>query len=257
MRVCLLASGSKGNAIFVETPETGLLLDAGLSARELNLRLEQIGGGGEKLHGLLVSHEHHDHCRGVGPLARRYQLPVFMHAQTRSALPKLGRIDDHREFECSERFCYRDLEIEPIPLTHDAEMTVGYVISTSQGKIGVVTDLGLATRLVVDRLQQCRVLVLESNHDEELLRDGPYPWHLKQRIRSRHGHLSNKDCAALLEQLLWPGLEAVFLAHMSETNNTPEHVMESALGVMQRQTVCSPQLVLGYQDHISQCLQFD
>lgn len=257
MRVCLLASGSQGNSIFIETRETGLLLDAGLSAKETDRRLEQIGAGGETLHGLLVSHEHQDHCRGIGPLARRYKTPVFMHQQTRRALPKLGQLPDHREFETGQRFHYRDLEIETIPLTHDAELTVGYVISTSQGKIGVVTDLGLATRLVADRLRGCRVLILESNHDEDLLRDGPYPWHLKQRIRSRHGHLSNRDCAALLEDLLWEGLEAVFLAHLSETNNTPAHALNCADSVLSRQTSCGPKLVVGRQDLISQCLQFD
>lgn len=257
MRVCLLASGSKGNAIFIETRETGLLLDAGLSAKELNRRMEQINSGGDQLHGLLVSHEHQDHCRGLGPMARRYKTPVFMHQKTRNALPQLGALDDHREFEPGESFAYRDLDIETIPLTHDAELTVGYVISTAQGKVGVVTDLGLATRLVVDRLRGCRVLILESNHDEDLLRDGPYPWHLKQRIRSRHGHLSNRDCSALLQSLLWEGLDAVFLAHMSETNNTPAHALECARAVLDHQSVCQPQLILGRQDVISQCLQLD
>jgi len=256
LRVCLLASGSQGNAIFIETPETGLLLDAGLSAKELNRRLELIGSGGEHLHGLLVSHEHQDHCRGIGPLSRRYNIPVFMHPKTRQVLPQLGRLDDHREFDAGLSFRYRDLDIETIPLTHDAELTVGYVISTGAGNIGVVTDLGLATRLVADRLRGCRVLILESNHDEELLRDGPYPWHLKQRIKSNHGHLSNRACAALLQELLWEGLEAVFLAHMSETNNTPAHALDCAAAVLDNQSICRPQLVLGRQNSISQCLQF-
>ena len=257
MRVCLLASGSKGNAIFIETPETGLLLDAGLSAKELNRRLEMIGSGADHLHGLLVSHEHQDHSRGIGPLSRRCKIPVFMHQKTRRALPRLGQIDDHREFNPGQRFQFRDLDIETIPLTHDAELTVGYVVSTPQGKIGVVTDLGLATRLVVDRLRGCRVLVLESNHDEDLLRDGPYPWHLKQRIKSQHGHLSNRDCSALLKELVWDGLEAVFLAHMSETNNTPAHALDCATEVLENQSVCRPLLILGSQEHVSQCLQFD
>lgn len=257
MRVCLLASGSQGNSIFIETRETGLLLDVGLSAKQINRRLEMLDTSGENLHGLLVSHEHLDHCRGIGPMARRYKMPVFMHQKTRQALPKLGELPDHREFESGQSFHFRDLDIETIPLTHDAELTVGYVITTPQGKIGVVTDLGLATRLVADRLRGCRVLILESNHDEDLLRDGPYPWHLKQRIRGRHGHLSNRDCAALLEGLLWEGLEAVFLAHLSETNNTPEHALNCAGQALSRQTSCCPKLVVGRQDFISQCLQFD
>jgi len=253
VRVCLLASGSKGNSIYLESAETRLLLDAGLSGREIGLRLATIGVAAENLDALLVSHEHHDHSRGVGPLARRHKLPVFMHPLTRQALPQLGRLDDHREFEAGDTFGFRDLAIQTIPLTHDAASTVGYVIETPEGKIGVVTDLGIATRLVTDRLQGCRILVLESNHDEELLRDGPYPWHLKQRIRGNHGHLSNRASARLLQELLWEGLEAVFLAHLSETNNTPGHALGCAREVLDRQTLCRPQLFIGSQQAASGC----
>ena len=118
-------------------------------------------------------------------------------------------------------FDFRDLKMSAFPITHDAAAPVGYVIETDEGKIGIATDLGIATRLVTQRLQDCRVLILESNHDEEMLRDGPYPWPLKQRIRSQHGHLSNTAAARLLADLLGSGLEAVFLAHLSETNNLP------------------------------------
>jgi len=254
VRVCLLASGSKGNAIYIETGATRLLLDAGLSARQLEHRLAQIGVAAESLHGVLVSHDHHDHSCGVGPLARRFRLPVFMNPQTRQALPKLGHLTDHREFDPGDTFQFRDLEIETIPLTHDASPTVGYLLTTDEGKLGIVTDLGVATRLVADRLQRCRILVLESNYDEDLLRDGPYPWHLKQRIRSRHGHLSNVDSAALLDGLLWEGLEGLFLAHLSETNNTPQHAVTAARQVLDRQSRCAPELIVGSQADISSCL---
>lgn len=254
MRVCLLASGSKGNAIYIETGETRLLLDAGLSARQVGVRLAQIGVEADSLHGLLVSHEHNDHCCGVGPLSRKYRLPVFMNPQTRQALPKLGPIGDHREFDPGDTFCFRDLEIETIPLAHDATPTVGYLLNTPEGKVGVATDLGVATRLVADRLRHCRILILESNYDEELLRDGPYPWHLKQRIRSRHGHLSNNDSAALLDGLLWDGLEGLFLAHLSETNNTPQHAESAARQVLGRQSCCAPNLIVGSQAAVSSCL---
>ncbi len=255
MRVCLLASGSKGNAVYIESRESRILIDAGLSGRELTDRLEGIGVAGSDLHGLLVTHEHLDHCRGLGPLARRFRLPVYIHPETRRALPGLGRIDELREFDTGTAFQFRDLQIQAFPLTHDAAAPVGYVIETDEGKIGIATDLGIATRLVVERLQGCRVLVLESNHDEEMLRDGPYPWPLKQRIRSHHGHLSNAASARLLQELLGEGLEAVFLAHLSEVNNLPTLAESSASELLGRQSICRPQLILGIQSRASCCFQ--
>jgi phosphoribosyl 1,2-cyclic phosphodiesterase len=253
LRVCLLASGSKGNAVYVESRESSLLIDAGLSARELKSRLALLGRDGESLDGLLVTHEHSDHCRGLGPLARSCRLPVFVQTETRQALPNPGRLDDLREFDGAEAFTWRDLQIDPFPLTHDAVAPVGYTINTAEGKIGIATDLGIATRLVFERLKGCRVLILESNHDEEMLRDGPYPWHLKQRIRSNHGHLSNTASAHLLQSLLWDGLEAVFLAHLSETNNHPGLAESCAKEILSRQNLCKPQLIVGCQDHPSLC----
>lgn len=253
MRVCLLASGSKGNALYIETGESRMLIDAGLSGREISDRLSTIGVGSESLHAILVTHEHVDHCRGVGPLARRLGVPVFMTPLTRQALPGLGRIEQLHEFHAGESFRFRDLRIHPFPVTHDASETVGFIIESREGKIGVATDLGLATRLVTEQLKGCRVLVVESNHDEIMLRDGPYPWHLKQRIRSHHGHLSNAAAADLLQQLLWDGLEAVFLAHLSECNNDPALAGAVARNVLDRQNCCCPALLLGAQHAVSPC----
>jgi len=253
LRVCLLASGSKGNAIFFESAGTRLLIDAGLSAREICSRLAQLEVDGESLDGILVSHDHGDHCRGLGPMARRCGLPVYMNPKTLAALPKLGRIETLHEFDSGDDFLVGDIKIETVPLTHDAANTVGFVIRSSEGSVGIATDLGIATRLVRDRLQGCRVLVVETNHDEELLRDGPYPWHLKQRIHSNHGHLSNTAGAELLDSLRWDGLEAVFLAHLSETNNTRQHALDAVKQVLHPQNLCQPQLIVGQQDAISCC----
>lgn len=254
MRICLLASGSKGNAIYLQCGETRVLVDAGLSARELAARLAAIGIAAADLDAILVTHEHQDHCRGLGPFARRYRLPVFMHPATRQALPGLGPIDRHREFDVGEAWTFRDLKITAIPLTHDAAAPVGFCIESPDGKVGVVTDLGIATRLVADRLQGCRALVVEANHDEEMLRDGPYPWPLKQRIRSNHGHLSNTAGAELFKGLLWDGLEAVFLAHLSETNNQPQLACDSFQAVLDHQNRCRPALVVGGPAQPSLCL---
>ena len=253
MRVCLLASGSKGNAVYIETGGTRILIDAGLSGKELTSRLQGIGVAAGDLNGLLVTHEHLDHCRGLGPMARRFRLPVFIHPETLRALPAAGRIEDVREFEAGAAFSLRDLRIEAFPLTHDAAAPVGFIIDTEEGKIGIATDLGIATRLVMQRLQGCRVVILESNHDEEMLRDGPYPWPLKQRIRSQHGHLSNSASALLLQELLGEKLEAVFLAHLSEVNNHPDLAESCALRLLSGQDICRPQLILGTQHRASTC----
>jgi len=248
-----LASGSKGNSIYIESRDTRLLIDAGLSATEVGVRLASIGVTGDDLDALLVTHEHTDHCQGVGPMARRHRLPVYMHPETLRGLPRLGRIADLVEFDAGDHFTVGDVAVEPFPITHDAAAPVGYLIDTPEGRIGVATDLGIATRLVADRLQGCRVLVLESNHDEDLLRDGPYPWHLKQRIRSNHGHLSNRASAELLDGLLWDGLDAVFLAHLSETNNDPGLAESCSRAVLDCQNRCRPQLIVGTQVHVSAC----
>lgn len=253
LEVCLLASGSKGNAIYIGSGESRILIDAGLSGREIQSRLGGIGVAGEDLNGLLVTHEHTDHCRGLGPLSRRFRLPVYLHPETRQALPALGKVEDVREFESGDTLFLRDLRVETFPLSHDAAAPVGYTVETSDGKVGIATDLGIATRLVADRLKGCRVLILEFNHDEEMLRDGPYPWPLKQRIRSKHGHLSNADSARLLEDLLWDGLEAVFLAHLSEVNNDPALAEGCAREVLNRQNRCRPQLIVGSQGAASLC----
>ena len=254
MRICLLASGSKGNALYIETGETRLLLDAGLSLRGLKERLAAIEVDVAQLDAVLISHEHSDHCRGLGPIARGLKLPVCIDPVSLTELGnKMGKLPVVQEFSAGDVIEFRDLRIETIPLTHDAAATAGFVIESHEGRIGVATDLGIATRLVAQRLQRCRALVLEFNHDETLLRDGPYPWHLKQRIRSQHGHLSNDAAAELLDTLLWEGLEAVFLGHLSETNNTPQHALHAARKVVDRQSCCAPEVILGRQEIASSC----
>jgi len=255
LRVSLLASGSKGNSLFIKSGESRILVDAGLSGREIANRLAQIGEDVAKLDAILVTHEHRDHVTAIGPLARRYNLPVYLHPRTHAALPGAGRLDQLNEFEVAGRFSLRDLEITPFSITHDASEPVGFMLDTPEGRIGVATDLGIATRLVVDQLKQCRVLILESNHDEEMLRDGPYPWHLKQRIRGNHGHLSNTAAGELLDNLLWDGMEAVFLAHLSETNNDPQLAQHSAHTVICQQNRCAPQLIIGSQGRASRCFE--
>lgn len=254
MRVCLLASGSRGNCTLIEVDGRRLLIDAGLSGRETKRRLAGLGLSPEDLDAILVTHEHHDHVGGIGPLSRRYQLPVHIAPQTQAALPRLGTISALHHFSTGSVFTVAGLSVVPFATTHDAVSPVGFVIHSKEGKIGYATDLGIPTRLVVDQLQQCRALVLEANHDDQMLQDGPYPWSLKQRIRSRHGHLSNREAMQLLAQVAWPGLEALFLAHLSEENNCPQLVMESFRGTLE-DCGYGPEIILGSQHQVSICYQ--
>jgi phosphoribosyl 1,2-cyclic phosphodiesterase len=248
MRICLLASGSKGNSILVESGQTRLLIDAGLSARELRKRLDSIGVDAESLTALLITHEHGDHVRGLGPLVRQLDLPVYLQSELAGKLPDVGKPACVREFVDGEEFAINDLTIRPFAITHDCLAPVGFSLTGEHGKVGVATDLGVVTRLVTQCLRDCRALVLETNHDEELLRDGPYPWKLKQRVRSNHGHLSNTAGGSLLEDVLWSGLESVFLSHLSETNNRPELAVEAVSAVLGKQNICAPQVLLGKQN---------
>lgn len=253
VRVCLLASGSRGNAALIETGGCRLLVDAGLSAREIDRRLATLELDGGDLHAILVSHEHHDHTTGVGPLARRYRLPVYIDTETVKQLPKLGTIDDLRCFEAGDQLSFHDLNIETFATAHDAVNPVGFCIASREGRIGFATDLGLATRLVAEQLRHCRVLVLEANHDQQMLLDGSYPWHLKQRIRGRLGHLSNDDTVSLLRTIGWDGLDALFLAHLSEENNCPELLAALIDKVLSEIDGCRPQVVIGRQAAASAC----
>jgi phosphoribosyl 1,2-cyclic phosphodiesterase len=247
MKLSLLASGSKGNSLFLETDSCRLLIDAGLSGRETIARLSSIGVAADTLHGILVTHEHSDHIRGVGALARKLKIPVLGAARTlQAARHVIGKVE-LIEFDPGTAFAFRGISIDPFPTTHDACDPVGYRIESGEGCIGFATDLGVATRLNHDKLRDCRALVLEFNHDEQMLMDGPYPWHLKQRIRSRHGHLSNAQGTELLQELLHPGLEGVFLSHLSEVNNDPALALAAARGLLDRQNNCGPAVYLGYQ----------
>ena len=252
MRVCLLASGSRGNSTLIEVDGCRILIDAGLSGKETERRLATLGLAGEDIDAILVTHEHHDHVGGIGPLARRYNLPVHIDRQTHAALPKLGKIEQLCHFTAGDSFTCRGISISSFSTTHDAVNPVGFTMTSAEGKIGFATDLGIPTRLVAEQLKGCRVLVLEANHDVEMLQNGSYPWGLKQRIRSRHGHLSNIESCRLLEDVSWSGLEAVFLAHLSEENNCPATAEQ-----LFRQTLLdcgfTPAVIVGRQNRVSSC----
>jgi phosphoribosyl 1,2-cyclic phosphodiesterase len=246
LSVCILASGSKGNAVFVSGGTTSILIDAGLSGVEIERRLKSRGIDPKTLDAILVSHEHSDHIQGVGVLSRRYKLPVYISTKTQdAAASQLGSLYDLKTIKSGSPFAINDLFIYPFSISHDAVDPCGFTIHQNGTKIGIATDLGIATAMVKEHLKECALLILEANHDEEMLISGPYPWPIKQRIKGRTGHLSNAASKILLEELQHDRLEHVMLAHLSETNNTPQ---KAAHEVGQALTRCKARLSIASQN---------
>lgn len=229
MRFCVLGSGSRGNCTLVESGGTSLLIDAGFSGLEIKRRLCMVGIQPEKLSAVLVTHEHNDHVSGVGVVSRQARVPVYANPATfAAAAGKLGRLFAAREFGTGEGFELGGLQIHPFSISHDTADPVGFVISDGEFRLGYCTDTGRITRLIEYHLKQCHALILESNHDPRMLREGPYPLRLQQRVQSGQGHLANEDAGSLLKKLAGGVLRHVVLAHLSETNNLPELAMRSA-----------------------------
>lgn len=225
---CSLASGSKGNAIYLADNFTAVLFDAGLSGIQIQKRLEARGIRPERINAIIVSHEHSDHVRGVGVLSRRLKIPVYISRDTHLAAQKqIGALKQMVYFRCGESFTLNTLKIHPFSISHDAADPAAFTVESGENKIGIATDLGIATSLVKTHLKGCRMLFLEANHDMQMLIDGPYPWELKQRIKSRSGHLSNEDSRNLLQELIHDGLTHVILSHLSEENNTPRLALKA------------------------------
>ena len=223
LTVCVLASGSKGNSIFISDGSTSILVDAGLSGIEIERRLGSRGLSPESLDAIIISHEHTDHIQGAGVLSRRFDLPVYINKKTlQAASSQIGNPCEYINFECGCSFMINTLTLHPFSISHDAADPSAFTISKNGKKIGIATDLGIATAMVKEHLKECALLILEANHDTELLVNGPYPWPLKQRVKSRTGHLSNADTQALLNEIKHDKLQYVILAHLSDTNNMPE-----------------------------------
>ena len=233
MRFCVLGGGSKGNATYIEAGGTRLLIDAGFSGREIESRLDALGVDPARLDAIVLSHEHGDHIRGAGVLSRRYRLPLCANRATFQAAGKgLGDPAAVQEFTTGTTFCCGEIKLHPFAVSHDAAEPVGFLVVAGGLLLGHCTDLGMVSRLARHRLSGCHALVLECNHDPEMLSAGPYTPALKQRVRSRHGHLANHEAADFLTELLHPGLTRVVLSHLSETNNTPalaEQTVRAAL----------------------------
>ncbi len=222
VELVVLASGSRGNCTLVRAGRTAVLIDAGLSAKQIVERLAAVGQDPRGLAAILLTHEHIDHTRGVAVLARRFAVPVLANAATYEAAEvQLRDVPAAEFFVTGTRFDVGTLAVTPFAVPHDAAEPVGFLLESEGARIGYATDLGHVTRLVAARLSGCQALVFEANHDLEMLMSGPYPWATKQRVASRTGHLSNEHAAEFLPEAVSEETVHLVLAHLSETNNDP------------------------------------
>ena len=238
MRIAALGSGSQGNSLFIEAGPTRLLVDAGLSARQIGRRLDALGIEPPTIAAIVVTHEHRDHTRAIGVAARRWGWPIFMSRRTATVCADLLRGEEEvHTFERETTFRIDDVEVHPFLTSHDAADPLALTLRDLRSglKIGIATDLGRPTGPVRNALRDCHFLVLEANHDDLLLREGPYPWPIKERIGGSRGHLSNRMAAELACELHHAELGGILLAHVSEEcNDGPLAVRTVADALMAR-----------------------
>jgi phosphoribosyl 1,2-cyclic phosphodiesterase len=257
LRVCVLASGSRGNSTWIATERTRLLVDAGLSKKETYARLTAVGERPEDCDAFIVSHEHVDHVCGLKGLARDLGRPIYINGATHGTIDWGKKITAFEIFRSGHAFTIGDIEVRPFSIPHDAADPVGFAFAAQGLKVAVVTDLGYIPEHVKQHLRGCHMLVFESNHDVEMLRVGPYPWFVKQRVMSRHGHLSNNATAEFLTSDYDGCAQVLVLAHLSEVNNHPEIVRLTALEALARRAHgCTTELHLASQDTTTQVFQW-
>lgn len=256
LKICVLASGSRGNCTLIASPAARILIDAGLSGKRTAECLNALGIAVEEIDAIVIGHEHGDHVRGLPALAGRHGRTVYLNRETAQAAA--GHIPAQAEvkiFTNGQSWKIGDLEILPFSVFHDARDPVGFVIGWRGQEVTVATDLGTPTRLVRQRLRNSRVAVLEANHDPALLLNGTRPWRLKQRVNSSRGHLSNQAAADLLAAETGVNLTDVFLAHISLDCNRPEQARQTVLEALQRAGKGQVRVRLTYQDRISEVME--
>ena len=232
MRLCSIASGSSGNCIYVGSDDTHILIDAGISGKRIEEGLNSLGLSSQDLDGILITHEHSDHIASLGVLSRKYGIPMYGTKKTIEYIKRiktLGNIDEGLFCEIipEDEFAIEDLHVKPIRISHDAADPVSYRVTNNNRSVGVLTDLGCYNEHIVDSFKGVDTLLLEANHDVNMLQVGKYPYALKQRILSDKGHLSNENSGRLLCRLLHDNLKAVYLGHLSLENNLAELAYEA------------------------------
>jgi len=224
VRFTILGSGSGGNCAYLETEQARILIDAGFTGRQIRQRMAEIGRTPETLDGILITHEHSDHIQGLAVLCSKLQIPIYCNRLTKEAIEVQYPVKlEFRIFSTGASFEVGDIMVDTFSVPHDAYDPVGFVLKTNGVHIGFLTDLGHATRLVIERIRTSNVLLLEANHDLKLLQeDTKRPWSIKQRILSRHGHLSNDSAADVVEQIISSTVQCIYLGHLSKDCNRPE-----------------------------------
>jgi len=232
MEIISIASGSSGNCTYISAGDSQLLIDCGLSARETIRRTASIGLNIEEIEAILITHEHADHINGAFTLSKRYGIPLHINPSTFNAANCPLKNVPIEFFDTGGSFSFKDFRISPFPIPHDAADPVGFRLETPEGIIVYMTDIGWVFPEMTSHADGARAMVLESNHDKEMLKNGPYPWFLKKRISGEKGHLSNDDMAAFLKLISRMELEGLVLAHLSRTNNNAEIALSNARKVI-------------------------
>lgn len=262
MFFCSLASGSSGNCHLINDGENSILIDAGLSGKRIENKLKKVDIDPKTLIAILVTHEHSDHIRGVGVLSRRYNIPIYANKGTWDGMnTKIGEIRENniKCFNSTEDFNIRDFNIKSYDISHDANEPVGFSIEKDKVKISIVTDLGYIDENIIEQVRDSNLVVLESNHDEEMLKAGSYPYFLKRRILSNIGHLSNETAGNAIIDLVNKNVESILLAHLSRENNFPELAIETVKNILDDEKIIVGEdigLDLAHRDRVSNIYQF-
>ena len=257
LKLSVLSSGSSGNCTYVASETTHVLIDAGLSGKKTIELLGQVDGNADQLNAICLTHEHSDHRSGLGVLQRKLGVQLFGNAGTIEAVEMDKKLNglDWNVFSSGASFSIGDLVIEPFSVPHDSYDPVGFIICCGDIKVGVITDMGIATAAIRERLKGCRALVVESNHDEGMLRDADRPWMLKQRIAGRQGHLSNTQAGELVVDVAGTELKSVFLAHLSGDCNTQELAMNNMRSALASNDLGYIDVYMTFPDKASKMLE--
>lgn len=255
---CPLASGSKGNCLYLGTKNTKILIDAGISTRATRRKLAEIGVSLDQIDAILITHDHGDHIQGLKVMAFDLGIPILANAETAKGIVETfhGECPRFKIFTTGESFQFGDFEIHPFSIPHDTLDPVAFTIHFDLEKIGICADLGMVTAGIRESLRNCTLLYLEANHEVDLVHASSRPIVYKQRVLSRVGHLSNKDCGHLLTEIFHEDLKQVWLAHLSSECNTPIHALNTVSGILNSKGLSLP-LAIAYQEEVSKAYHFE
>ncbi len=262
VRFCSLASGSSGNCHLINDDKQFILIDAGLSGKQIENKLKEVDVDPKNISAILVSHEHSDHISGVGILSRRYNIPIYANNGTWDGMEcKIGKINEANInfFKTNENFSIGDFNIKPYTISHDANEPVGFSIEKNNIKISIATDLGYISDNIIEEISGSNLLILESNHDEEMLKAGSYPYSLKRRVLSNIGHLSNEAAGNAIVELVSKNVKSILLAHLSKENNFPELAIATVKNILESKKIMigkDVELDLLHRDRVSNIYQF-